>query len=184
MNFLAYEYFENKNSDWYIEPENREFIAEKQLKDWLKTPFEKRLRLIWEELKFKPIPKDIWNKINELKRLRNWVSHGNPYTVIIEHEFIQIDDNTVKGIIHKTYPDPNEKKYLSDEFKSPAYLDKNDARKAMLMALDVIVFIVHEVKWFRSIIKTFYGGQKEYAINSYSDLDSLIAKFSLNNKEE
>jgi len=42
VNFLAYEYFENKNSDWYIEPENREFIAEKQLKDWLKTPFEKR----------------------------------------------------------------------------------------------------------------------------------------------
>ncbi len=184
VNYLAYEYFENCHSSWYIEPENREFVTEKHLSKWPGKRFEERLNIIWKERKFNPIPQDIFNKIVELKNLRNWVSHGNPYTIIIEHEFIQVDDNTVRGIIHDTYADPNQNKFVSEEFKSPAYLDKNDARKAMLIVLEVTLFILREVKWFSPIIKTFYGGPKEYRISSYSNLDSLLVSFSVNKEEK
>lgn len=174
VNYLAYEYFENNKSNWYKEPENRISITEKQLKDWQRLSFEKRMQILWEEQSFTPIPQEINKKIAELKKLRNWVSHGNPYTIIIEQEFIQIDEETVKGITYATYPDPSRKGFESKEYKSPAYLTKDDAKKAVRDALESIIFILSQAKGFHVILKTFFGGKKEYWIDGNKPINELL----------
>lgn len=177
VNFLAYEYFENNKSNWYIELENRISVTEKQLKDWQRLSFEKRIQIVWEEQGFAPIPQEINNKIAELKKLRNWVAHGNPYSIIVEHEFIQVDDETVKGITHATYPDPSRKGIESEEYKSPAYLAKDDAQKAVRHALESIVFILNQAKGFHVILKTFYGGKKEYWLDGNKPINEVLRDF-------
>ncbi|MBM3179538.1 MAG: hypothetical protein FJZ86_04205 [Chloroflexi bacterium] len=179
VNFLAYEYFENSKSNWYIEIEDREFFTEKHLKDWQKLSFEKRINIVWKEQGFASIPQEINNKITELKNLRNWVAHGNPYTIIVEHEFIRVDDETVRGITHATYPDPNQKGFQSEEYKSPAYLTKDDAQKAVRHALECIVFILNQAKGFHVILKTFYGGKKEYWFDGNKPVDEVLRDLSI-----
>jgi hypothetical protein len=174
VNYLAYEYFEDSKSDWYIESEDRIFITDKQLKGWQGLRFEERIRILWGEKKFSPIPQQIIRKLAELKNLRNWVAHGNPYTIILEHEFIQVDNETVKGIIHATYPDPSQKGFESEEFKSPAYLTEDDAWKAVRSALESIVFILNQAKGFHVILKTFYGGKKEYWLDGNKPISEVL----------
>jgi hypothetical protein len=179
VNYLAYEYFKNIDSDWYIEPENRVFVTEKQLKDWQKLSFEQRLQILWREQKFFPIFHEITNKISELKRLRNWVSHGIPYTIILEHEFIQVDDTTVRGVTHDTYPDPSEIGFTSEEFNSPAYLNRSDAQKAVRIALEIIVYMLNQAKGFHFVIKTFHGGIKEFWLGGNKPVDEVLASFGI-----
>lgn len=174
INYLAYEYFENEKSNWYIEAEDRVFVTEKHLKDWQNLPFKKRIALVWNEQGFDPLSQDFNSKITELKNLRNWVAHGNPYTIIVEHEFIQVDDETVRGITHATYPDPNQKGFQSEEYKSPAYLTKDDAQKAVHHALECIVFILNQAKGFHVILKTFYEGKKEYWLDGNKPVDEVL----------
>jgi hypothetical protein len=162
INFLAYAYFEDSDSDWYINPEDRKTITKRQLTKWHQLSFEKRLEIIWKEKEFDIIPPEVKLRIIELKNLRNWVAHGNPYTIIIEHEFIHVDDETVKGVTHATYPDLSRKTFESEEYKSPAYLTKEDAQKAVRCALESVVFILNQAKGFHVILKTFHGGKKEY----------------------
>jgi len=174
VNYLAYEYFENSKSDWFIEVEDRTFITAKQLKEWQNLPFKERIKILWGEKKFSPLPQEITKKLGELKKLRNWVAHGNPYTIILEHEFIQIDDETVKGITHATYPDPSQKGFESKEFKSPAYLTEDDAQKAVRYSLEGIVFILNQAKGFHVILKTFYGGKKEYWLDGNKSIGEVL----------
>lgn len=174
INYLAYEYFENEKSNWFIEIEDRVAVTEKVLKDWQRLSFEKRMNIIWKEQKFSSVPQEINNKITDLKKLRNSVAHGNPYTIIVEHEFIQVDDETVKGITHATYPDPNQKGFQSEEYKSPAYLTKDDAQKAVHHALECIVFILNQAKGFHVILKTFHEGKKEYWLDGNKPVDEVL----------
>ena len=174
INFLAYTYFENNDSDWYVSPDDRKVITQEQIKGWHNLPFDKRLKLIWEEKKFVPIPLEVKSRIIELKNLRNWIAHGNPYTIIIEHEFIQVDDETVRVITHATYPDPSRKNFNSREYKSPAYLTKEDSRKAIRCALESSVFILGVAKGFHVILKTFYGSKKEYWLDGRKSIDRVL----------
>jgi len=179
INYLAYEYFENIVSDWYINPEDRKIITEQQLTKWNQLPFDKRLEIIWKEKEFDIIPSEMKSRIYELKNLRNWIAHGKPYTIILEHEFVQVDDETVRGIIHATYPDPNRKDFESKEFKSPAYLNKDDARKAVWFALEIIIFILEQAKGFRAEVKTFFGGVKELRLNGKEDVKEVFKNFGI-----
>jgi hypothetical protein len=179
VNYLAYQYFKNSNSIWYIEPEDRIFITEKQLKDWQNLSFKKRMGIVWKEKKFTPVPIEINNKMLELKNLRNSVSHGKPYTIIFEQEFIQTDKDTVRGIIHSTYPEPNQNSYFGEKFNSPAYLNRNDARKAVCVALEIIVYTLNQAKGFHFILKTFHGGAKEFWLDGNKPVSEILKDFGI-----
>jgi hypothetical protein len=174
INFLAFNYFEDEDSDWYIKPEDWKIITERQLAKWHNLSFENRLNIVWKEKEFVDIPSEVQSRIIELKNLRNWIAHGNPYTIMIEHEFIQVDDETVRGITHATYPDPSRKNFNSREYKSPAYLTKDDAKKALRCALESSVFILGVAKGFHVILKTFHGNKKEYWLDGRKPIDQVL----------
>jgi hypothetical protein len=144
------------------------------LANWHKLSFETRLEILWKEKKFNSISPEVKSRIIELKNLRNWIAHGNPYTIIIEHEFVQVDDDTVRGITHATYPDPSRKNFNSQKYKSPAYLTKDDAKKAVRCALESSVFILNQAKGFHVILKTFYGGKKEYWLDGRKPVEKVL----------
>ncbi|CAG1012124.1 hypothetical protein ANRL4_04576 [Anaerolineae bacterium] len=179
LNYLAYHYFDNSDSSWYIEPEDRIFITEKNLKGWRTLSFGTRMQIVWNEQKFAPVPAEIDRKVIELKKLRNSVSHGNPCRVIFEHEFVQTDENAVRGIVYDTYPDPDEKEFLDKEFNYLPYLNKNDAQKAICIALEIIVYMLEQAKGFHFVIKTFYGGTKEFWLDGSKSADEVFVSLGI-----
>lgn len=182
VNYLAYHYFTDSNSGWYIEPEDRKYFQgemEKK-KKWQSRTFDERLKIVWKEKKFFRISKQVSRNLSELQRLRNNVSHGNPYTIIIEHEFVQIDDDTVRGIIHDTYPDPEKKEVANKEFNSPAYLNQKDAQKAVRLALEIIVYILGQAKGFHFTLKTFHGGKKDFWLDGNQPVSEILNYFGIN----
>ncbi len=181
INYLAYHYFKDSNSDWYIEPEDRKYFNKdmEKKKKWQSRAFDERLKIVWKEKDFSRISKQGSKNLIELQRLRNNVSHGNPYTIILEHEFVQTDEDTVTGIIHSTYPDPSQKGFVGKEFNSPAYLNKNDSKKAVCLALEIIVYILNQAKGFHFTIKTFHGGMKEFWLDGTKPVDEIFKEFGV-----
>lgn len=180
VNYLAYEYFSNNKSSCYVEPESRKFITEKDLRDWQKSPFEKRMRIIWKERSFIQVPQEINHKINELRKLRNWIAHGNPYTIILEGEFVQTDDKSIELISQKIYPDLSQKDFELKEYKSPAYLTKDDAEYAVKNSLEICIFILSQAKRFHALLKTFYRGKKDYWLDGYKPVEEVFKELNIN----
>jgi hypothetical protein len=178
VNLLEYEHFENKESTHYIEAENRK-CSLKQLKAWRSSPFWERLKILMDEDDSEPIPKQLKTRIQELNELRNWIAHGIPYTVIFQHEFIQVDEDTVRGVIHGENEEFKKQKFRYTKFHSPAKLDETDAQTALLIILEVIIFILKQTRWPHYTIKTYHGMAKEYSLDSNSTVDSVMTYFEL-----
>lgn len=180
VNFLGHEYFYNENSSYYILPTDRKYSLKKLLASWERLPFLENLKIFLDEILSESIPPDIDNRLTELNKLRNWLVHGKPYTVTMLYEFVQVDESTVKSIIHDSEESVDfTKVFPHTKFKSPGSLDRNDALTAIKIVIQLVIFIVSKIRWFHTTISIFHNGKEEIRITSDSTVDSILKYITL-----
>jgi len=182
INYLGFELFfsSHPEPDVFIDETERSYALKHVLKLWRNQRLSvlEKIDLILAEKKLQPLNSNTVLKIKELNNLRNWVVHGKPYSMTLYAE------NVWEGLwLHSTLKDVEDDfgkdKFPITKFNSPANLNKNDAKTALIIVLEVITFIIPNFQWFHPTIVTFHGGEKQHWLGYDSTVETLIQEFNL-----
>jgi hypothetical protein len=161
VNYLGFELFFNDKSEHFIKSGDRSYALNQLLKSWGRFSVVNKVELILAETHSNPLEPNIVGKLNELNTMRNWLVHGLPYTITYLEETIW-EGMRFTSTLHDIEDNFDVGKFSVTKFKSPASLDKNDAKTAFVIVLEVTLFILSQIKWFYATITTLHREKKEY----------------------
>ena len=180
VNGIGFDYFFNKDTDHFIPDKSRGFSLKRMIKAWDNLSLLERLMVVAEVTDIDSLQPKIENEIRELNDLRNWIIHGKPFILMTLREYYRDEENYFRADVHDWEESVDwKKKYPNTKFKSPSRLDRHDAKNALRISVKAILFILEQIKWFRTSLTTFYGGVKEYRIDSQTTFRDFMKNYSL-----
>lgn len=180
VNGIGFDYFFNKDTEQFIPLENRSFSLMRTLRSWDNLSLLERLMVIIEVAGLKPLPPKLENEIREMNDLRNWIIHGKPFTLTTLREFYHDEENFFRMEVHDWEESINwNKKYPNTKFNSPSQLDRQDAKNSFRIAVMTNLFILKQIKWFHTVINTFYGEISEYRIDEKTTIEDVMNRYQI-----
>lgn len=180
INGIGFDYCFNKDTDQFIPNESRSFSLKRMIKAWDSLSILERLMAIVEVTDIDSLPLKIENELRELNDLRNWIIHGKPFVLTTLREYYRDEENYFRADEHDWEESIDwKKKYTNTKFKSPSRLNRHDAKNAVDIVVKAILFILEKIKWFRTSLITFYGGTREYRIDSQTTFQEFVENYNL-----
>jgi hypothetical protein len=138
INLIAFETFYNPDSPRYISEDKRDIPLNKLLKSWnASIPCLEKIDFLLS-LHSEKIDDNLRNQLTELNNLRNWISHGFPYTTTW---LIQPSENdATRGIVlDYEYSVDWSKKFPATKFNPLNELNEEDAEKALRIVFKILI---------------------------------------------
>ncbi|MBI1794277.1 MAG: hypothetical protein HYR70_08795 [Chloroflexi bacterium] len=177
-NYLGFELFINEGSEHFIKDNERSYALKQLLKSWRRFSVLNKVELILAETRSDILRPNIAEKLNELNTMRNWLVHGLPYTINY------LEETTWSGMwftstLHDMEDNFERSKFPNTKFNSPARLNMADAKTSIIIVLEVITFILSQIKWFHTSITTMHKMKKEYWLDGNSSVAGILSDFQL-----
>ncbi|RZK42163.1 MAG: hypothetical protein EOO61_05555 [Hymenobacter sp.] len=137
INSIGYEMFKNKESQYYIPENDRNFLLKKFIKSW-----NYNMQLI-DKIEFielhnnGKISNKLKNELTELNKLRNWLAHGFSYSTTFLLE--ETDAENAYKIVDYEDSENWRKSFPNCKFNSLTNLNVKDAEKVLRIVFGILI---------------------------------------------
>lgn len=171
VNFLGFELFSNEDSSRFIPVKQRDFLLNKLVKTWDRTPCIDKVSFVLSHTSKTMLPAKLQNQLRELNNLRNWLVHGFTYktTLLLEPN----EDGTFKVIDTEDTLDWV-KKFPNTKFKPLDQLGVEDAVLALTIVFEVLKVIAGSTSQPFSLLTFVPKSKYEILIGQDFDIQRIL----------
>lgn len=140
LNSFGYEFFDDKDSELYIDSNNRDLPLNHFINKWNKNlGCLEKIKYIFSKYSISLDPR-LENELRELNNYRNWLIHGFSYKTTFLLQPIMEEENKYDVVDIEEDVDWKEK-FPNTKFNSIMFINSSDAEKALKIVLKVFVLL-------------------------------------------